>query len=131
MRSIASPWKRDTQPLRSSDSTNRHAPACSLKKSTPRGNGTPRRFEAARLCLCVARGRHGKLGSEWLNLEPGVGESSLMALLYLRSRASLARVVGRFGDCRGYLYFYGLASRLLTVGRIHPAPPSVRRPARS
>jgi DNA-3-methyladenine glycosylase II len=48
-------------------------------------------------------------------------ESSLAALLRLRSRASLPKVVERFGDCRGYLYFYGLASRLLAAGLIHPA----------
>ena len=50
-------------------------------------------------------------------------ESSLAALLRLRSRASLPKVVERFGDCRGYLYFYGLASRLLARGLIHPAGP--------
>ncbi len=48
-------------------------------------------------------------------------ESSLAALLRLRSRASLPKVVERFGDCRGYLYFYGLASRLLAAGLIRPA----------
>ncbi|MGH7108694.1 MAG: DNA-3-methyladenine glycosylase family protein, partial [Acetobacteraceae bacterium] len=48
-------------------------------------------------------------------------ESSLAALLRLRSRASLPKVVERFGDYRGYLYFYGLASRLLAAGLIHPA----------
>jgi len=48
-------------------------------------------------------------------------ESSLAALLRLRSRASLPKIVERFGDCRGYLYFYGLASRLLAAGLIHPA----------
>ena len=49
-------------------------------------------------------------------------ESSLVALMRLRSPAALARVVERFGDCRGYLYFYGLASRLLAAGLIHAAP---------
>jgi DNA-3-methyladenine glycosylase II len=53
-------------------------------------------------------------------------ESSLSALLHLRSRASLPEVVARFGDYRGYLYFYGLASRLLAAGLIHPA--TRRRP---
>ncbi|HEX5460948.1 MAG TPA: AlkA N-terminal domain-containing protein [Steroidobacteraceae bacterium] len=48
-------------------------------------------------------------------------ESSLAALLRLRSRESLPKIVERFGDCRGYLYFYGLASRLLAAGLIHPA----------
>jgi hypothetical protein len=40
----------------------------------------------------------------------------------LRSPAALERVVERFGDRRGYLYFYGLASRLLAAGLIHAAP---------
>lgn len=48
-------------------------------------------------------------------------ESSLIALMHLRSRASLARVIERFGEYRGFLYFYGLASRLLAAGLIHPA----------
>lgn len=48
-------------------------------------------------------------------------ESSLVALMRLRSRASLARIVERFGEYRGYLYFYGLASRLLAAGLIQPA----------
>lgn len=48
-------------------------------------------------------------------------ESSLVALMQLRSRASLAHVVERFGEHRGFLYFYGLASRLLAAGLIHPA----------
>jgi DNA-3-methyladenine glycosylase II len=48
-------------------------------------------------------------------------ESSLVALLRLSSRASLGRVVEQFGEYRGFLYFYGLASRLLAGGLIHPA----------
>lgn len=48
-------------------------------------------------------------------------EGSLAALLELPSRPHLARVVERFGDCRGYLYFYALASRLLAAELIHPA----------
>lgn len=48
-------------------------------------------------------------------------ESSLIALMHLRSRASLQRVVERFGEHRGYLYFYGLASRLLASGLIQAA----------
>ena len=47
-------------------------------------------------------------------------EGSLARLLRLRSKASLARVIERFDDFRGYLYFYGLASRLLEAGLIHP-----------
>ena len=54
-------------------------------------------------------------------------ESSLTTLMHLRSRASLARIADRFGECRGYLYYYGLASRLLSAGLIHPAPPALAR----
>jgi 3-methyladenine DNA glycosylase/8-oxoguanine DNA glycosylase len=49
-------------------------------------------------------------------------ESSLVRLLRLRSRTSLHPLVNRFGEHRGYLYFYGIASRLLAAGLIHPAP---------
>lgn len=55
-------------------------------------------------------------------------ESSLARLLHLRSRASLARVIERFGDFRGYLYFYGLASRLLEAGLIHAVSPQAEGP---
>ena len=48
-------------------------------------------------------------------------EGSLAKLLRLRSRASLSRIVESFGEYRGYLYFYGLASRLLAAALIHPA----------
>jgi DNA-3-methyladenine glycosylase II len=51
----------------------------------------------------------------------------LGALLRRRSRASLDRVVERFGDSRGYLYFCGLGSSLLAQGLIHAAPPSSAR----
>lgn len=55
-------------------------------------------------------------------------ESSLVTLMRLRSPAGLYRVVERFGDCRGYLYFYGLASRLLAAGLIHAAGGAPERP---
>ena len=42
----------------------------------------------------------------------------LGALLHLRSRESLDRVVERFGEQRGYLYFFGLAGSLLEKGLI-------------
>lgn len=48
-------------------------------------------------------------------------EGSLARLLRLRTKAALPRVIERFGDFRGYLYFYGLASRLLEAGLIQPA----------
>ncbi|MGH7343229.1 MAG: DUF488 family protein, partial [Candidatus Rokuibacteriota bacterium] len=56
----------------------------------------------------------------------------LRALTRLRSGASLGRIVERFGDYRGYLYFCGLGGSLLAKGLIHAAPrPSVRRPHRA
>jgi DNA-3-methyladenine glycosylase II len=45
----------------------------------------------------------------------------LRALMQLRSNRSLDGVQGRFGDLRGYLYYYGLAASLLARGLIHPA----------
>jgi DNA-3-methyladenine glycosylase II len=50
-------------------------------------------------------------------------ERSLMTLMRLRSPAALARIVNRFGDCRGQLYFYAIASRALERGLIRAAPP--------
>ena len=55
-------------------------------------------------------------------------QGNLMALMHLRSPSSLMRVVNRFGAQRGCLYFYGLASRQLAAGLIHPAGP-LRGPA--
>jgi 3-methyladenine DNA glycosylase/8-oxoguanine DNA glycosylase len=48
----------------------------------------------------------------------------LNALLRLRTQTALGRVVERFGDCRGYLYFCGLGGSLLAKGFIHAAPES-------
>jgi len=50
----------------------------------------------------------------------------LNSLLRLRSPGSLDRVVERFGNCRGYLYFCALGASLLARGLIHPAPVSIR-----
>jgi DNA-3-methyladenine glycosylase II len=47
----------------------------------------------------------------------------LGALMRLRSRASLSRVVEGFGDQRGYLYFCALGGSLLAKDLIHAAPP--------
>jgi len=58
-------------------------------------------------------------------------ERRLGALMRLRSRASLGRVVERFGTSRGYLYFCGLGSSLLAQGLIHAAPPASARRFRS
>ncbi|MEO7113508.1 MAG: DUF488 family protein [Polyangiaceae bacterium] len=46
-------------------------------------------------------------------------------LLGVRSGSSLDRVVARFADRRGYLYFCSLGSSLLAKGLIHAAPTSV------
>lgn len=46
----------------------------------------------------------------------------LNALLRLRTPGGLDRVVERFGDFRGYLYFCGLGASLLAKGLIHAAP---------
>lgn len=48
-------------------------------------------------------------------------ERGLNALLRLRKPESLARVVERFGEYRGYLYFCGLGASLLAKGLIHAA----------
>ncbi len=48
----------------------------------------------------------------------------LNALLRFRTPESLPRVVERFGNNRGYLYFCGLGGSLLAKGLIHPAPPA-------
>lgn len=55
--------------------------------------------------------------------QPDTGaERSLLSLMRLRSTASLMRVIDSFGKYRGYLYFYGIASRLLATGLIDAAP---------
>ncbi len=45
----------------------------------------------------------------------------LRALMHLRAGSSLDRVIERFGDHGGYLYFCALGGRLLERGLIHPA----------
>lgn len=45
----------------------------------------------------------------------------LLALMHLRSEASLGRIVERFGACRGYLYFCALGGSLLRRGLIRPS----------
>jgi 3-methyladenine DNA glycosylase/8-oxoguanine DNA glycosylase len=46
----------------------------------------------------------------------------LSQLMRVEPGRSLERVVRRFGDQRGYLYFYSLGSALLARGLIHSAP---------
>jgi DNA-3-methyladenine glycosylase II len=46
----------------------------------------------------------------------------LSQLMRLEPGPALDRVVRRFGDYRGYLYFYSLGSALLARGLIHSAP---------
>jgi hypothetical protein len=40
--------------------------------------------------------------------------------MHLGSAAPLGRIVERFGDYRGYLYFYAFSGSLLSKGLIHP-----------
>lgn len=49
-------------------------------------------------------------------------ERGLRTLLRAGERTSLKRIVDRFGDHRGYLYFCALGGNLLARGLIHPAP---------
>jgi DNA-3-methyladenine glycosylase II len=49
-------------------------------------------------------------------------QRGLRSLLQLASDAPLGPVEARFGDLRGYLYFYALGAKLLAKGLIHPAP---------
>ena len=46
----------------------------------------------------------------------------LTALMHLRPGTALDPLVERFGDRRGYLYFYSLGASLLARELIHPAP---------
>ena len=46
----------------------------------------------------------------------------LRSLLRRGPHASLDRVIARFGEFRGHLYFYSLGASLLKSGLIHPAP---------
>ena len=46
---------------------------------------------------------------------------SLTSLLQLRTPESLAAVIDRFGEHRGYLYLCGLGASLLAKGLIHRA----------
>lgn len=46
----------------------------------------------------------------------------LRALIRRGPKAPLTRVIERFGEHRGYLYFYALGGSLLSKGLIHPAP---------
>jgi DNA-3-methyladenine glycosylase II len=48
---------------------------------------------------------------------------ALTQLLHLDTPENLADVVERFGDYRGYLYFFGLGESLLRRGLIHIASP--------
>jgi DNA-3-methyladenine glycosylase II len=60
---------------------------------------------------------------------PGDGGAmrGLSALLRIGPGAPLNRAIERFGDLRGYLYFYGLGSSLLQKGLIHTAMRSAHR----
>jgi DNA-3-methyladenine glycosylase II len=49
-------------------------------------------------------------------------ERGLSALLQLEPGVALSRGIKRFGNLRGYLYFFGLGGSLLRKGLIHAAP---------
>jgi DNA-3-methyladenine glycosylase II len=49
-------------------------------------------------------------------------ERGLRAVLRKAERAPLTRIVTRFGDYRGYLYFCALGGSLIRKGLIHAAP---------
>jgi DNA-3-methyladenine glycosylase II len=51
----------------------------------------------------------------------------LSRLMRLQPGSSLDRIIQRFGDERGYLYFCSLGSALLAKGLIHAAPPAPQR----
>lgn len=72
---------------------------------------------SAGLVLLRGLGRLDVFPSGDVGVARGLG-----ALLHLRSEASLERIVRRFGDQRGYLYFCSLGGALLTKGLIHAAP---------
>jgi DNA-3-methyladenine glycosylase II len=54
----------------------------------------------------------------------------LTRLMGVKPGPSLDRVIRRFGDLRGYLYFCALGGSLLAKGLIHPAPAPSPRAAR-
>jgi DNA-3-methyladenine glycosylase II len=49
-------------------------------------------------------------------------ERGLRTVLRMAERAPLTRIVARFGDYRGYLYFCALGGSLIAKRLIHPAP---------
>jgi DNA-3-methyladenine glycosylase II len=51
-------------------------------------------------------------------------ERGLRAVMHLGPEAPLGRIVERFGDQRGFLYFCALGGSLLEKGLIQVAPPS-------
>jgi len=74
---------------------------------------------SAGLVLLRGLGRLDVFPSGDVGAARGLGE-----LLRLDTRESLGRVVERFGDLRGYLYFCSLGASLLARGLIHAAPPN-------
>jgi DNA-3-methyladenine glycosylase II len=55
---------------------------------------------------------------------PGDVDAARGASVLLHTRRPLERVLDRFGDLRGYLYFCLLGNSLLGRGLIHPAAAS-------
>jgi DNA-3-methyladenine glycosylase II len=54
-------------------------------------------------------------------------QRNLRTLFQVRSKVALRRIVERFGDYRGYLYFCALASHLAQSGLIQSDPRSGKR----
>lgn len=74
---------------------------------------------SAGLVLLRGLGRLDVFPSGDVGVARGLG-----ALLRVDDGAQLRRVVERFGDLRGYLYFCSLGASLLAKGLIHAAPPA-------
>ena len=73
---------------------------------------------SAGLVLLRGLGRLDVFPSGDVGVTRGLG-----TLMRLPPGASLSRVVERFGDRRGYLYFCSLGAVLLARGLVHAAPP--------
>ncbi len=73
---------------------------------------------SANLVLLRGLGRLDVFPPGDVGVARGLGE-----LMRLAPGASLEPVAQRFGDRRGYLYFYALGASLLAKGLIHAAPP--------
>lgn len=71
--------------------------------------------------LILLRGMRRSMSFLPATLGPRAG-----SVFYCVSGPALARVIDRFGEQRGYLYFCALGGALLAKGIIQPAPPFSR-----